>query len=88
MFLEIATRGGTSGYMRRADEDSVNGVKFFEVNQNHNVEDNQQERVKSKDGFELGYESVIKSIRRHLVDLFTKINFSQSKTTMYFLKKR
>ena len=59
MFFEIAIRDGTSGCMRKRDEDSVNAINILEVNQNHNVEDNQQERVKSKDSFELGYEMCI-----------------------------
>ena len=45
--------------MRKGDEDSVNGIIFLEVNQKLNVEDNQQERVKSIDDFEFGYEMCI-----------------------------
>ena len=59
MFFEIAIRDGTSGCMRKGDEDSVNCINFLEVNQKLNVEDNQRERVKSIDGFEFGYEICI-----------------------------
>ena len=45
--------------MRKTDEDSVKGIKVLEVKQKHNLGDNQQERVKSKDGFEFGYEKCI-----------------------------
>ena len=35
----------------------------------------------------LGMKSVFNYIRRHLIEIFSKINFSQSKTPMYFFKK-
>ena len=59
MYRENANRGRTYGCMRKTDEDSVDGIKFLDVNQKHNLDDNQQERVKSKDGFEFGYEKCI-----------------------------
>ena len=59
LYCENAIRGRTSGCMRKTDEDSVKGIKFLEVNQKHNIDENQQERVKSKDGFEFGYERCI-----------------------------
>ena len=40
--------------MRKTDEDSVDDIKILEVNEKHNLEDNTQERVKTKDGSEFG----------------------------------
>ena len=59
LYCENAIRGRASGCMRKTDEDSINFIEFLEVNQKHNLDDNQQERVKIKDGFEFGYEKCI-----------------------------
>ena len=45
--------------MRKSYEDAVSGIKSLEAKQMQNLEDYQPERVKSKDGFEFGYDKYI-----------------------------
>ena len=43
--------------------------------------------LKLKMALNLGMKSVFKYKRRPLIEMFSKINFPQSKTLMYFLEK-
>ena len=59
LFSENAKKVATSGCTGKRDEDSVGDKKVLEENQLENIEDNQQEEVNIKGGFDFGYEKYI-----------------------------
>ena len=59
MFFGNDVRDVISESMGERDEDSVGDIKILQENQMNNPEDNQQEQVTSKNGFEFAYEKDI-----------------------------
>ena len=85
MFSENANRDATSGSTGKRNEDSVGGKTFLEDNQLDNLEDNQQEEVNTKGGFEFGYEKYIqvsKKTSNQVVNQYLK--FSIKKINDFF----
>ena len=87
LFCENSTRDATFGGMGKSDEDSVGGTKFHKDNKWTTFRIANKNSLIVKMAWEIGMKSILKYLRRHLIEMFPRPKYPNQKDKRFFSEK-